>query len=122
MPLLRAGADPDAVVRHREAAAAGVVDDAVAQQVAQHPAQQGGVPHDGQGAVRPDPLALDELDGVPLVQAGVQQLADGLAGQFHCVHWLAGDGLESVFQLGGQVEVSDKGGQLLALAAGRSSR
>ena len=93
-------------------AALGIMDDAVADQVVQHPPEKGGVTLYSGSAAR---MRLGKCDFIPLRQTVVEHLAHRLPPDLHQIYCLPADGLEGVFQLGGQVQILHQGFQPLPL-------
>ena len=94
-PILRAH-------RNRDMAPLGIVDDAVADQVVQHPPEEGGVTLHPGGTAR---MLFRELNLIPFRQAAIEHLAHRLPPDLRQIHRLPADGLEGVLQLGGQVQI-----------------
>ena len=119
------GVHPHAIVRHcagtspilrpycnGDMAALGIVDDTVANQIVQHPSQKGGVAlHPGRAAR----MLLGKFQFIPFRQTAVEHLAHRLPPRLRQIHRLPADGLEGVFQLGGQVQILHQRSQPLPL-------
>ena len=103
--LLRAYHDGDM-------AALGIVDDAVADQVIQHPPQKGGIALHAGGTSW---TLSGKFKLIPIWQAAVEHLAHRLTADLHQIDRLPADRLEGILQFGGQVQIVHQGFQPLSL-------
>ena len=88
--------------------------DTVAEQIVQHTPQQALVPQKVDCAPW---LRLGKYDLIPAVQTVIQHFTDSLAAGLYPIHIFEVNGLERIFQLGGQVQIVDQPFHLFAFPA-----
>ena len=88
--------------------------DAVADQIVQHTPQQAII---SQKVDRAPWLHLGKCDLIPAVQTTIQHFTDSLAAGLYPIHIFEVNGLERIFQFGGQVQIVDQPLHLFAFPA-----